>query len=341
VSAPEHEVRTSPARSSLDIFYVADAAAERWSHDESVIAVIRFGSRTSFQGRQRPQISIALPPLGSQRYAEVWRSNLPIVRGREGDLHYALDGEILFGCLLVDDAGDLRDVARNAYVRVLELTRQLAYPHLARVWNYFSDINREYDGLERYRAFCVGRYEAFSGLGYHTRQLAAASAIGTHASGLLLYFISAREPGTPIENPRQVSAFRYPLRYSPRHPLFSRAMIKHWDCATHLYVSGTASVVGHRTYHSEDTLEQLRETARNIEAVVSRAKEAHPFILEAARQLSHVKIYVRRPEDLFRIQSEFDRLFSPALPRVFLHADICRPDLLLEIDAFYSESLTA
>jgi chorismate lyase / 3-hydroxybenzoate synthase len=341
VSATEHEIRSSPARSGLDIFYVADAAAERWSRDESVVAVIRFGSRTSIEGKDRPQISIALPPLGAQRYAEVWRTHLPMVRGREGDMHYALDEEMLFGCLLVDDAADLSIVARSAYARVLELTHRLGYPHLARVWNYFSGINGDYEGLERYRAFCVGRYEAFSAFGYRARQLAAASAIGTHAPGLLLYFIAAREAGTPIENPRQVSAFRYPLRYSPRHPLFSRAMIKHWECATHLYISGTASVVGHRTCHPEDTLEQLRETARNIEAVVSRAKEAYPFAIKSARQLSHVKIYVRRAEDLFRIQSEFDRLFSPGLPRIFVHADICRPDLLLEIDAFYSESLTA
>jgi len=49
---------------------------------------------------------------------------------------------------------------------------------------------------------------------------------------------------------------------------------------------------------------------------------------------------VRRAEDLFRIQSEFDRLFSPACPH-YLLADICRSDLLLEMDAFYCEPAAA
>jgi chorismate lyase/3-hydroxybenzoate synthase len=154
---------------------------------------------------------------------------------------------------------------------------------------------------------------------------------------LLLYFLAASKPGMPIENPRQVSAFRYPKVYAPRHPLFSRAMLKQWDAGTHLYISGTASVVGHRTCHVGDTLEQLRETARNLEAIVSRTHELQPLALKSAAQLSLAKVYVRRAEDLFRIQSEFDRLFSPALPRTYLLADICRSDLLLEIDAFYCE----
>jgi chorismate lyase / 3-hydroxybenzoate synthase len=114
-------------------------------------------------------------------------------------------------------------------------------------------------------------------------------------------------------------------------------MLKHWNSGAHLYISGTASVVGHRTCHEGDTLEQLRETARNIEAIVSKAKALHTMPLKTAAQLSHVKVYVRRAEDLFRIQSEFDRLFSPALPRAYLSADICRSGLLLEIDAFYAE----
>jgi chorismate lyase/3-hydroxybenzoate synthase len=117
-------------------------------------------------------------------------------------------------------------------------------------------------------------------------------------------------------------------------------MLKRWNSGAHLYISGTASVVGHRTCHEDDTLEQLRETARNLEAIVFRANELHTMGIKSPSQLSHVKVYIRRAEDLFRIQSEFDHLFSPALPRAYLLADICRSGLLLEIDGFYSEPST-
>jgi chorismate lyase/3-hydroxybenzoate synthase len=343
MSAQIQDLQFSRSAPGLDISYAAESSAEHWLRDDSVIALIRFGARTEISADDPRQISIGLPPLGPQRYVEVWRTRLPVIRGREHDLYYAMDGEILFGALVIEENGNgnLESAARAGYTRILKLTQSLGYKHLVRLWNYFPDINLEIDGLERYRAFCVGRYEAFSASGYRRQRLAAASAIGTHAPGLLLYFLAGSEPGTPIENPRQVSAFRYPKVYSPRHPLFSRAMLKRWNAGTHLYVSGTASVVGHRTCHMGDTLEQFRETTRNMEAIVSSLNELQPTALKTLAQLSHVKIYVRRPEDLFRIQSEFDRLFNPGLPRTYLLADICRSDLLLEMDAFYCEHATA
>ncbi|MDB5922844.1 MAG: hypothetical protein JWN13_1780 [Betaproteobacteria bacterium] len=339
MSAQIQDLGFSRAVPGLDIFYAAESSADRWLSDDSVLALIRFSTRTEVSAEDPRFISIGLPPLGPQRYVEVWRTRLPVIRGHDGDLHYATDGEILFGSLLLEEHGNgaLEGAARAGYSKILKVTQDLGFDHLVRLWNYFPGINLEIDALERYRTFCVGRYEAFAASGHLRQRHAAASAIGTHAPGLLLYFLAASKPGMPIENPRQVSAFRYPKVYAPRHPLFSRAMLKQWDAGTHLYISGTASVVGHRTCHVGDTLEQLRETARNLEAIVSRTHELQPLALKSAAQLSLAKVYVRRAEDLFRIQSEFDRLFSPALPRTYLLADICRSDLLLEIDAFYCE----
>ena len=339
MSAQEQDLHAPSETSGLDIFYAAESSAERWLRDESVLALIRFGMRTALGADDPREISIGLPPLGAPRVVEVWRTHLPIIRGREGDLRYAMDGEILFGSVLLEESssGDLAALARMAYTKIVGLTERLGYRELVRLWNYFPDINEEIDGLERYRAFCVGRYEALVAARHGEHRLAAASAIGTRAPGVLIYFLAAGEPGVAIENPRQVSAYRYPKRYSPRHPLFSRAMLKRWSAADHLYISGTASVVGHVTCHEGDTLEQLRETHRNIEAIISRANELHPLALKKPSQLSHAKIYLRRAEDIFRVQPEMDRLFSPAIPRTYLHADICRRALLLEIDAFYAE----
>ena len=343
MSVREQDRTALDAIPGLSIFYAPESAAERWLRDESVLALIRFGAHTTVGASDARDISIGLPQLGPQRRVEVWRTQLPITRGSDGDLYYAMDGQILFGHLLIaEESGtDLASIARDGYARILALVDRLNYRHLVRLWNYFPRINDEAERLERYRAFCVGRYEAFEASGLEEHRLAAASAIGTHAPGVLLYFLAGSEPGVPIENPRQVSAYRYPVRYSPRRPLFSRAMLKRWNGSTHLYVSGTASVVGHRTYHAGNAIEQVRETARNIEAIVARAREVEPLALDSAAGLTQVKIYLRNAEDLFRVQPEVDRLFSPSLPRVYLHADICRADLLLELDAFYCEPSTS
>ncbi|HSF48455.1 MAG TPA: hypothetical protein VLA73_08845 [Burkholderiales bacterium] len=327
-----------PRRNSgFDVFYAPEPSAARWLRDESVLAVIRFGART--EARDPRDISIALPPLGARRIVEVWHSPSPIGLGREGEIHYATNGEIVFGHLLLEDDAQMAATAKHAYSQVLNLIQQLEYPHLLRLWNYFPGINLEADGLERYRAFCVGRFEAFRarGSGDPDHRLSAASAIGTRGAGFLLYFVAGREPGTPVENPRQVCAYHYPNYYAPRSPLFSRATLKRWNGATHLYISGTASIVGHRTYHVGDTLEQLRETTRNLSAVVSAANELHPLACKSPAQLSHLKIYLRQAEDFAQVEAEVDRLFGEAIPKAYLAGDVCRRELLLEIDAFYSE----
>src|SRR3546814_1451833 len=91
-------------------------------------------------------------------------------------------------------------------------------PHLLRVWNYLDAITFGDGDAERYREFCVGRAR---GLGdFDTHALPAATAIGRcdDARVVQVYWLAARTPGTPVENPRQVSAYRYPRQYGPQQP---------------------------------------------------------------------------------------------------------------------------
>jgi chorismate lyase/3-hydroxybenzoate synthase len=323
---------------SLDVFYAPAASAGDWLRDGSVIAVIRFGTRTQVNVADPREICIALPPLGPEDLVEVWRTATPVMIGCDGDLHWAKNDEVLFGHVLLEEstAGGLASAAHAAYLKMLRVVDGLGYRHLVRVWNYFPDINVEVHSLERYRAFCVGRYDAFAAVGFEEQRLAAASAIGTRGPGLLLYFVAAKESGTPIENPRQVSAYHYPTQYGPRSPLFSRALLKCWTNGIQLYISGTASVVGHRTFHAGDPVAQLQETGRNIEALIGRANKVHPLALKSPSELTHLKIYLRRPEDI-ALDAELERLFGHGMPRIYLLADICRTELLLEIDALYSQ----
>jgi chorismate lyase/3-hydroxybenzoate synthase len=322
----------------LQMFYAPAADAGRWLADDRVIALIRFANRTALSANDPREVSIALPLLGPQDLVEVWQTPAPAESGREKDLFYAADPEMLFGHLLMEEsqAGGIASTTRAGYGQILRAIEALGYPCLVRIWNYFPAINVEADGLERYRAFCVGRYGALASAGLDEQRLAAASAIGTHAPGLLIYFIAAKEPPRPIENPRQVSAYRYPPLYGPRTPLFSRAVVKRWSAGTHLYISGTASVVGHRTCHEGNRAEQVRETFRNVEALIGEALTVESLAIGSARELKQLKIYVRESPHT-EVEQEVARLFGDSLPRVYLQADICRAGLLLEIDALYSE----
>jgi chorismate lyase/3-hydroxybenzoate synthase len=260
-------------------------------------------------------LSVDVPQLGD-RCVEVWRTPLPVRRFERGGVALAGNGEVLAGALACDD-DDVHRAAACVYDRLIGAARAEGYPHLLRVWNHVRDINRVEDGLERYRAFCAGRHEAFAKHGYAMRgDLPAASAVGMRAGGVTSYFIAAREPAASAENPRQVSAYDYPPRYGPRSPSFSRAAIG----AGLMFVSGTASVVGHETRHPGDVAAQLEETLVNLETIAG------------ARELLTAKVYVRCAEDYPLIAARL----SEAMPRtqtMFLHAELCRADLLVEIEA--------
>ena len=90
----------------------------------------------------------------------------------------------------------------------------------------------------------------------------AATAVGRqdHSGVLQVYWLAGTEPGRPLENPRQVSAFNYPRQYGPAPPRFSRAML----VTGGLLISGTGSILGHASHHAHDLSAQLDEILRNL-----------------------------------------------------------------------------
>ena len=99
-----------------------------------------------------------------------------------------------------------------------------------------------------------------------------------------------------------------------------------------LFISGTASIVGHQSIHVGDTAAQTRETLTNIEALLEEANRvtgSNNFKLDTLA----CKVYVRHPCDLPVIQSELRTALGPEARAVYLQADICRGDLSVEIEA--------
>ncbi|MEK7223536.1 MAG: hypothetical protein AAB156_04615, partial [Pseudomonadota bacterium] len=209
-----------------------------------------------------------------------------------------------------------------------------ACPHLIRVWNYVPNISSTANGLERYQRFCLGRHQAFSERNqFFEHDLPAATAIGVRQGDLHIHFLAARHAGKQIENPRQVSAFHYPHCYGPRSPSFSRAILKKWNDSHHIYISGTASIVGHESRHEGDLDRQLRETVRNIESLLGHAGETSETRVDCLNTLASVKIYIRHPHHLSLVKDSLERYFQREIPAMYLQGDICRSDLLLEIEA--------
>ncbi len=262
---------------------------------------------------------------------------LPVRHGWDGDVGYSENGEVLVMQLRLDEPAlaDMEEAVYRAYVRLNAFVAARGYPNLWRVWHYLGSINQGEGDAERYRRFCVGRYRAVADHPDFESQLPAATAIGTRGGGLSLIVLAGKRPGVQVENPRQVSAFRYPRPYGLRSPSFSRATLLPWADGPRLLVSGTASIVGHATAFAGDAAGQLRQTAANLQALLAHAvhtrlpgRDAGEFAAD-----SYI-VYLRHAEDLPRVRADLDELFADA-PRRLVIGDICRSELLIEVEAAY------
>lgn len=270
-------------------------------------------------------LPVAAAPAQAGGLREVWRTTWAVEqRGAINGVSFARTSGLLFGVLRQRvAAGGAAEAARSAYQAMFELAERQGCPHLLRISNYLPDITRVERGQERYRAFNAGRREAFAARDRHAQHAPAACGLGCGGDTLLMAFLAGAEPGCHIENPRQVSAFRYPERYGASRPLFARATV----AAGLLFVSGTASIVGHESRHVGDVAAQTDETLRNIDAVLAEAG-GPAFVREDLR----LKVYLRHADDLVVVR---ERLLAAgfALPVAFLQAEICRPELDVEIEA--------
>ena len=138
-----------------------------------------------------------------------------------------------------------------------------------------------------------------------------------------------------MENPRQVSAYRYPREYGRQSPSFARAMLPPADGHMPLLLSGTASVVGHATQHVGELLAQIEETFTNFDALLGAARQRAPWLPAQFGPGTRLKVYVRDRDDLPLVKAALDQRFGDRVPRVLLHAAICRRELSMEIDGVH------
>jgi chorismate lyase/3-hydroxybenzoate synthase len=309
-------------------------AYQRLGADEplpsTALCAIRFGSqpRAGTHGSLALSIHLNLPVLVGTGLTELWHTDAPVEAGREGHVHFASGGHFLAGRVEIDEAaaGGLEAAAAAAYEAISRFTTRSRHRHLLRMYNYFSGINAGTGDAERYKLFCSGRAAGLQGL--RDSSWPAATAVGRqdHSGLLQVYWLAGSEPGRAIENPRQVSAFNYPRQYGPAPPSFSRAML----VTGGLLISGTGSILGHASHHADDLPAQLDEILRNLASL--RQASGDPAQLQTGRG-TLLKIYLR-DASAAGLVSAYLRAQLPARAQfLVLGADICRRELVVEIDA--------
>ncbi|MBQ7611053.1 MAG: hypothetical protein IJU74_08140 [Bacteroidales bacterium] len=94
-------------------------------------------------------------------------------------------------------------------------------------------------------------------------------------------------------------------------------------------ISGTASI-DHKgnILHEGDVTAQTRRMWENVEALLDEAGDAWSDV-------RMILVYLRNREDAALVKPLFDERF-PDTPKVFLHAPVCRPGWLVEMECIAS-----
>jgi len=248
-----------------------------------------------------------------------------------------------------------------AYDLLFQHLQSLRSCHPIRLWNFIPGILTPLGDLpHRYMAFNAGRFEAFRR--WRERELASciptATGVGRCGEDLLIHCLSAMSPGIPVENPRQVSSYRYSKKYGPLPPCFARATRIDSNPSSKdealLLVGGTASVRGEDSVTEEegargtDLRQQLRETFLNLAALIRSAVESAPAAsadpaivddLETGLLLSRyhqLRVYLPDEADMSFVAEQIESRFLNLETVEYVQAALCRPELLVEIEGLAS-----
>lgn len=295
--------------------------------ETSTLAVLGFGAGAT-SGDDPRWLGVDLESFDSPSALEIWQVDGSVTHGRAGELRWSAGDGWLFAAMQLDERqhGGLGDTAASVYAQLCGFLATRPEKHVQRIWNYLGAINDGDGDSERYKQFCDGRSR---GMGdFFAEGFPAATAIGHHAAvpRLQVYLLACDQAGLRVENPRQVSAWRYPRQYGRTPPSFARAMALPAQDA--LAISGTAAVVGHASAHEDDLEAQLEETLTNLESLLASAGMRSGFDTQ-----SPLKAYVRQATDAAHVRDFLQRRL-PGVPVLLLHGDICRQELLVELDGW-------
>ncbi len=334
--------RVTDASSGIELSYLDPAQIDSWltRRDRHPLAAITFGTAAP-AGLDCPVLSLDLPQLADRPRMELWTTGDPVHAVSKDSFSAAMTEDMAAGCMTVQEQPgvSLEHTTYEAYRRLVSELQEYGYPHLWRAWNYFPAINKDEKGLERYQRFTVGRYQALAEmLSDFPTAVPAGTAVGTASGPLTILMLAGVHPAIHLGNPRQVNAYEYPPDYGPRSPSFARATTCRMGDDRHLYVAGTASVVGHATRHIGLPQEQTRETVENLRSLLCHADDMTGAHFGAQSRQSLFKVYVRHSKHLPIIRDTLARASLSMDHCLFLQGDLCRRDLLVEIEGFITSN---
>ena len=323
-----------------------------------------------FYGRELPATSyIAQPPSDGKLLAiealgvgqgkgevEIERIGEQLVIARHNGIAWAHCGQVV----PQTHADGVYGGTLDAFEQIQKMFQgaKIRFDQVIRTWLYLGGIVDDDAGVQRYKELNRARTDFYQDIPFQSDRLPkncrgpifpASTGIGTEGRGILISAIAFATDRkdirvVPLENPRQTPAFDYGVHYSPKSPKFSRAMALSCGHYATIFISGTASITDSETKHAGDAAAQTHQTLDNIESLISEQnlnQHELPGLGTSLEGLGLARVYVKRQEDYTRIRAVCEKRLGE-LPTIYAMADVCRPDLLVEIEGIaFSSKLPA
>ena len=294
-------------------------------------------------GKNAPLVAyVAQPCLTAKMAAEV--TYLPEDETVRHERHKGYT--LLYGngfCELVTEgitphslAGSIKEQSQEIFAQLGDILANngFATSDIYRQWNYIEQITSMHDGRQNYQEFNDARSRFYNSTQW-ANGYPAATGIGTSCGGVIIEVYAIKGENVvnhAIDNPLQTSAHSYsqkvltgksdePERTTPK---FERARL----VGDTVYISGTAAIKGEDSLSLDKAAEQTAETMQIIKQLV--ASENLPL---ASKESIYtlLRIYIKNSADAPEVIKFMEENFAD-VPKHYLEADVCRPELLVEIE---------
>lgn len=292
---------------------------------------------------------IAQPPLTCRILVEafyfdssLWNVEFLFAENGSAALFVRDGARVLIGNSHVAVYPGCKENTETAFKSFKSLLKQsgLSFHSVIRQWNYIENIVGFDGDKQRYQEFNNVR-AAFYAEHFNRNGFPAATGIGMNQGGVIIEFVAVEAPeavSLPLDNPEQIAAHDYSEKVlvgnkaeGKSTPKFERARFLDIFGRKQVFISGTASIRGEKTIGVNDPVKQTEITIQNMQRLYS------PDVLSAVTGNSlrpvygHARVYVKNKKDFPGIKKIFKSYYGN-LPVVYIIADICRDDLLVEIE---------
>lgn len=249
-----------------------------------------------------------------------------------------------FDFLCISSFDDSEDKFSNIFSQIDKSLKNYNhnFNNVFRQWNYIPNIcsiinedKFEYSKFNSVRKIYYDKdklksYPAATGIG-----------ISGNKAMIITFSINTDIKFHKIENSLQTSAYNYSDEIIKKEnnnnqatPLFSRAIAINSALTNAIYLSGTASIRGEKTI-GDSIISQMITTTDNINHLINPLNIKQQINKEIKLiKAEYLKIYMKTFDSIKIIKEHLNNSF-PECDYFIVQADICRDDLLIEIEGVF------